>query len=299
MSVRLRRMKADYDKLCTLFTQNARIRIKKTVGTPPEKYQFEYLVTGLEKTLEGKLRSRNNFLVEITLTSSYPRMAPQCKMLTPVFHPNIAPHAICIGDHWAAGEALPNLVARIAEMLSYQSYNVKSPLNGEAAKWVQENEDKLPLDDFDFGSLLSVGEAVGRTASGALIAGDTCANCGKKGDPKEMQVCSYEHVCCSDCTMDCPVCKQRVCLKCTLVACAACKVSACQKCSYKCSVCDRAVCANHQGRCHVCDHGRCNDCLVECQACGKVTCLDHLTKVGAQGSPGRRLLCTPCVAVVQ
>ena len=31
-------------------------------------------------------------------------------------------------------------------MLAYQSYNVKSPLNGEAARWVDENEDSLPLD---------------------------------------------------------------------------------------------------------------------------------------------------------
>jgi len=297
MSVRLRRMKADYDRLCTLFTQNARVRIKKTVGTPPEKYQFEYLVTGLEKTLEGHLRSRNNFLVEISLTSAYPRMAPQCKMLTPVFHPNIAPNAICIGDHWAAGEALPNLVVRIAEMLSYQSYNVKSPLNGDAAKWVQENEDKLPLDTFDFASMLSVGEAVGRTADGTLVAGDTCANCGKKGDAKEMLVCSYEHVCCADCALECPVCKQRVCLKCALVTCAACNVSACQKCSYKCGACERAVCANHQGRCHVCEHGRCNDCLVDCQSCGKITCLDHLTKVTIPGTAERRLLCSQCLAV--
>jgi predicted Zn finger-like uncharacterized protein len=32
-------------------------------------------------------------------------------------------------------------------MLAYQSYNVKSPLNGEAARWVEQNEDRLPLDN--------------------------------------------------------------------------------------------------------------------------------------------------------
>jgi predicted Zn finger-like uncharacterized protein len=67
-------------------------------------------------------------------------------MLTPVFHPNIAPHAICIGDHWSAGESLSSLVTRIGEMLAYQSYNTKSPLNGEAAKWVDQNVERLPLD---------------------------------------------------------------------------------------------------------------------------------------------------------
>ena len=67
-------------------------------------------------------------------------------MLTPVFHPNIAPHAICIGDHWSAGESLASMVARIGEMIAYQSYNTKSPLNGEAARWVEQNEAHLPLD---------------------------------------------------------------------------------------------------------------------------------------------------------
>ena len=67
-------------------------------------------------------------------------------MLTPVFHPNIAPHAICIGDHWSAGESLQSLVARIGEILTYQSYNTKSPLNGEAARWIDGNIDRLPLE---------------------------------------------------------------------------------------------------------------------------------------------------------
>jgi hypothetical protein len=72
-------------------------------------------------------------------------------MLTPVFHPNIAPHAICIGDHWTAGESLAALVVRIAEMLSFQSYNVKSPLNGQAARWADEHATELPLASTDFG----------------------------------------------------------------------------------------------------------------------------------------------------
>src|SRR5579872_2129886 len=73
-------------------------------------------------------------------------MPPQCRMLTPVFHPNIAPHAICVGDHWSAGEPIGSIVARIGEMLAYQSYNTKSPLNGEAARWVEQHLEELPLD---------------------------------------------------------------------------------------------------------------------------------------------------------
>ena len=85
-------------------------------------------------------------MVEIALPLAYPRMPPQCRMLTPIFHPNIAPHAICIGDHWSPGEPLWSIMARIGEMIAYQSYNTKSPLNGEAARWVDEHLDELPLD---------------------------------------------------------------------------------------------------------------------------------------------------------
>jgi ubiquitin-protein ligase len=56
--------------------------------------------------------------VEITLPLHYPRTPPQCRMLTPIFHPNIAPHAICIGDHWSAGEPLCSIVARIGELIA-------------------------------------------------------------------------------------------------------------------------------------------------------------------------------------
>jgi hypothetical protein len=51
-----------------------------------------------------------------------------------------------VGDHWSPGESLESIVIRIGEILAFQSYNLKSPLNGEAARWVEEHEDELPTD---------------------------------------------------------------------------------------------------------------------------------------------------------
>ncbi len=295
MSVRLRRLKADYDRLCTIFTQNSRIRIKKTLGDPPDKYQLEYLVTGMEKRLDNTLHLRSNFLIEITLTGSYPRMAPQCKMLTPVFHPNIAPHAICIGDHWAAGESLTNLVIRIAEMLSYQSYNVKSPLNGDAAKWVEENKDKLPLDTFDFASLLSIGEVTNREAGGTQLTSEVCANCGRTGAGADLSVCANHHVVCPHCALSCSCCGAKLCLKCMLVTCAICNQTVCQRCSFRCGTCTHAVCAQHYEKCSVCSQGRCHDCLVDCGGCGAKACVEHIRK--CQTPDGQPIYaCDTCVA---
>jgi hypothetical protein len=106
---------------------------------------LEYRIKSLRQ-VDDRMTVVKTHLVEIMLPRNYLRTPPQCRMLSPVFHPNIAPHAICVGDHWSAGEPLWSIVARIGEMLAYQSYNTKSPLNGEAAKWVANNVDRLPLD---------------------------------------------------------------------------------------------------------------------------------------------------------
>jgi predicted Zn finger-like uncharacterized protein len=144
-TVRLRRLQADYEKVREYVNRHPRLQLIQSDGTPPERYQLEYRIRGLRQTAD-ELSLVKSHMVEIALPMSYPRMAPQCRMLTPIFHPNIAPHAICIGDHWSPGEPLWSIIARIGEMIAYQSYNTKSPLNGEAARWVDEHLDELPLD---------------------------------------------------------------------------------------------------------------------------------------------------------
>jgi len=143
--VRLRRLQADFQKVQEYVNRHPRVELIQTDGNPPERYQLRYQIRSLQ--MKGdRLLEVDTHMVEITLPLNYPRVPPQCRMLTPIFHPNIAPHAICIGDHWSAGEPLPALVARIGELIAYQSYNTKSPLNGEAARWTSQNLDQLPLD---------------------------------------------------------------------------------------------------------------------------------------------------------
>ena len=144
-NVRLRRLQADYDKLCEYIKRHPRLQLIQADGSPPERYQLELRIRGMRQ-VGDELSIAKSHMIEISLPLSYPRMPPQCRMLTPVFHPNIAPHAICIGDHWSPGEPLWSIIARIGEMIAYQSYNTKSPLNGEAARWVNDHLDELPLD---------------------------------------------------------------------------------------------------------------------------------------------------------
>ena len=148
--MRLRRLTADAQQMRAAFATFPTIRIVGAEGDPPELYRLEYHVRGLERGRRpDKPVSRETHRVEIQLTSEYPRQAPKCRMLTPVFHPNIDPATICVGDHWAAGERLVDLAVRIGEMLAYQAYNIKSPLDAEAAMWADLNQDKLPVDPRD------------------------------------------------------------------------------------------------------------------------------------------------------
>jgi ubiquitin-protein ligase len=122
------------------------IEISGTAGIPPEIYRFTYRVKGLYVDPTGNILERDTHLLEVNLSLGYPRRAPQCRMLTPVFHPNFDDSTVCIGDFWAASESLDDLVIRIGRMIAYQEYNTKSPLNGLAAKWAAQNASLLPVD---------------------------------------------------------------------------------------------------------------------------------------------------------
>lgn len=153
MHARLRRLNADHELVQRAFANHPFIRLVHTEGTPPEKYTFAFQVHGLAPTGEEGFTPSPLHQAEIFLPVDYPRRPPFCRMTTPVFHPNIDPQKICIGDHWSAGQSLAQMVVHIAEMICYQRYNLKSPLNATAAAWAEQNLDSLPLQKAD----LSVG----------------------------------------------------------------------------------------------------------------------------------------------
>ena len=150
MNPRIRRLQSDYRLVMETFSNHPRIKILGVTGNPPEKYMIEMNVLSLVPGEDEEFSQGNKHTVEISLSLDYPRRPPFCRMLSPVFHPNIDPQKICIGDHWSAGQDLRVIILRIAEMLAYQSFNIKSPLNGKAAAWAEQNEHMLPLEKIDF-----------------------------------------------------------------------------------------------------------------------------------------------------
>lgn len=145
-SPRIRRLTQDYEVLRRLAAASPLIELTGTAGLPPEIYRFSYKLKGLYVSPAGEILERDAHLLQVNLTLDYPRRAPQCRLLTPIFHPNFDETSVCIGDFWAASEGLDDLVIRIGRMIAYQEFNTKSPLNGLAAKWAAEHPQLLPVD---------------------------------------------------------------------------------------------------------------------------------------------------------
>lgn len=145
-SPRTRRLLLDHETLTKRLAGWPLVQITGTAGLPPEIYRITYNLRGLYVSNTGEILERNIHVLEVNLSLGYPRRAPQCRMLTPVFHPNFDDATVCIGDFWAASEGLDDLILRIGRMITYQEYNTKSPLNGLAAKWAAQNTKLLPID---------------------------------------------------------------------------------------------------------------------------------------------------------
>ena len=150
--LRTRRLTAEAEQMRLAFGGgDGPIRLLSAEGNPPERYRIAYRLRGLDRPGRSgdEPPTRHDHTIEIECTAEYPRISPRCRILTPIFHPNFDLATICVGDHWTAGERLVDLVVRIGEMIAYQAYNVKSPLNGEAAMWADMNRDRLPVDRTD------------------------------------------------------------------------------------------------------------------------------------------------------
>lgn len=156
MSPRHRRLISDFKKMKEEFSEHPYISFEyEGEDLPPEKYFVYYRnMKGLrlirnEGQEKKELEIVNEHKIEIYLHADYPRLKPQCYILSGSFHPNFrmaSPNDICIGDYWASGETIIDIIYQIGEMISYQSYNVTSPLNGIAAKWAKENLNLFPID---------------------------------------------------------------------------------------------------------------------------------------------------------
>ena len=294
MNVRLERLKADQEFLLQMLTKSDSIRVAEQIGKPPDRYEIEFTVKGFsQEPRSGKIIQTDHFRVEITLTEGYPRLAPKCRMMTPVFHPNISEAAICVTDYWSADSSLARLVVRISELLAFQSYGLKYPLNPQAASWVEKNLAKLPSDKRDFVSLIRQTEGVIRETEEDIHPTDTCIGCGVAHKDRPLSITNKQQLICESCALHC--CAYGVALspKGHKKECQACGESACYSCVHKCLGCGTLVCTGHMTKCNICNLGHCPECVVQCGNCDSVVCTEHAGTAVLED--GQIVLCEVCM----
>jgi hypothetical protein len=260
------------------------IGLVESFNEPPDKYIIEYKIRGIE-SVGDEIKFIDHHLVEISLPKNYPYEMPICRMKTKIFHPNIDTHTICIADYWVASESLVSLVIRIGEIIAYQSYYIKSPLDAVAAKWTEENINVFPIDSIDLTPYTNPAD-IDVVLPKELFEPEvpvepevtSCPNCQNSLDKENTVVCKNGHTVCNDCTIKCGGCSKIVCLKCNLVKCNKCKKHYCENCVYKCSVCKKNYCSDHIDS----ELGIC------------VTCIDKESKSANNSSQGRTNFCSAC-----
>jgi hypothetical protein len=154
-SPRLRRLRSDHRAMEELRAQSSILDYSAPgplFGGLPDTYLVVFQGPGLwrpEGSSQVLLRDRHAVLIR--LTAAYPRMMPELIWRTPVFHPNISANGVvCLGgysSHWVPSLQLDELCTMLWDIVRYQNYDVDSPYNREAARWVRDQEAyAFPLD---------------------------------------------------------------------------------------------------------------------------------------------------------
>ncbi len=139
------RLQKDHEELLRLTSGRNGLISFEHRGSPPTYYKFTVNLKGLR--LEGDqavMTERHQF--ELKLGAYYPSEPPDVTWLTPIFHPNIRGQAVCHSQQWSPAWSLADFVIELGDMIRWDKYNTKSPLDRRASAWADKNRDKFPLD---------------------------------------------------------------------------------------------------------------------------------------------------------
>jgi ubiquitin-protein ligase len=135
----------EHKRVVGMFAGSPYVSLTFSDGDPPRRYEVEYSIKGGVKQEDGSIQISESHRVAILLPFGYPNFPPICKPLTPTFHPDFGSAAICISSYWDVFKSLPGLITHIGRMIAGQIYGTEDALNPEAAKWYEENGNKLPF----------------------------------------------------------------------------------------------------------------------------------------------------------
>jgi len=145
MSVRLRRLYAEYERLKVLFADHERIRIVEALGDPP---------TGTSSNTEsrpgGQQGSDRGLLCAPHRYHAWPQL-PERDGVVCGDNSNLpSEYRLSGGVHRRQRRRQPPRSKitsfSFGRLITFQDYNLQSPRNGDAAKWTAANLDRLPLE---------------------------------------------------------------------------------------------------------------------------------------------------------
>jgi hypothetical protein len=115
-----------------------------------QHYIATFRCRGLVRDARGDVREHDHFTVGIFLPESYQRVVNPAEILTwfepsEVWHPNIRPPFVCLGDI-APGTPLVDLLHRCFEVISFENVGMGDALNQPACAWARRNRERFPVD---------------------------------------------------------------------------------------------------------------------------------------------------------
>jgi ubiquitin-protein ligase len=144
----MRRLTADAEGLRTEFAGHPHVFVTPIGYEPSDAYRITFSLPGIALDANGQPAIAQVHQALIQLVAGYPREKPVATMESAIFHPNFGPNVgdeICIGDYWSPAQSLSDIVVTIGELIQYQRYNTRSPLNAIAARWTAQNESIFPI----------------------------------------------------------------------------------------------------------------------------------------------------------
>jgi ubiquitin-protein ligase len=92
-----RRLRLEYERMKQMVESNSSISFLAD-GMRPIEYRITLHCRGVEFVQDGEIVYRDEHNVLVRLTPEFPLEAPSVLWVTPLYHPNVLPPAVCLGD---------------------------------------------------------------------------------------------------------------------------------------------------------------------------------------------------------
>jgi len=139
-------------------------------GDPPSKYTITFNGNSLVPDGPGKVVVGGPQKIQLTMGPMYPVERPHIEWLTPIIHPNISGHSVCLGNYASAWTPHFRLVDLVAMLWDYARMWTLNPEGGYRAQydnrqWEQMRRHfKFPVDP------RPIADKLEETSSGPRVA---------------------------------------------------------------------------------------------------------------------------------